>query len=92
MAFSLVYWASGGTGRCYCAPQSLTNSTTTISPEDCLIKCDKFIYPILDWEDNPGLAVGMIGAGVVAMPLIQTFWWACTKLRKYIGQKFCQRR
>ena len=85
MSFSLVYWAAGGTGRCYCAPEML-NTTTTTPPSnsyDCIsLTCDKFIYPILDWNDDPGTAVGMIAGGVLAMPVIQVntvIWLVDTK-------------
>ena len=43
--------------------------------------CPDFIYPILDWGGNPGLAVGMVGIGVVLLPLIHLFWMGATKVR-----------
>ena len=48
------------------------------------VVCDKFIYPILDWSDKPGQAAGMILLGLVAMPVIQTFWWGCYSFRRWI--------
>jgi len=125
MIFSIIYWAAGGTGRCYCETatvlfntttaltsgtsvatstttlltsttttilQNITSTTsipttTTITPE-CPEICDAFIYPILDWGDKPLLAIGMIIGGVLVMPLIQTFWWSCYKLRVWISDRF----
>ena len=104
MAFSLVYWAAGGTGRCYCndAIASLVNTTTAAAGvtaatpgtavTECVWYCDSFIYPILDWGDHPGLAVAMIAGGVLAMPLVQTLWWLCYKLRLAISRRFAGRR
>jgi len=40
-----------------------------------------YIYPILDWDGNPGLAVGTFFAGLVLLPLIHLFWMGATKLR-----------
>jgi len=90
MGFSLVYWAAGGVGMCTmrCATLNTTSTTTTIANTNCdEIVCDKFIYPILDWDGHPGLAVGMILMGVCVMPLIQTFWWACHSVRKWISRR-----
>jgi hypothetical protein len=43
--------------------------------------CDKFIYPILDWEDHPGMAVGVIFGGCLFIPLIHCFWVGLAQLR-----------
>jgi len=98
MTFSLVYWAAGGTGMCTTRCHSLNNTTTTTTTTAIMnttmattvanncdeIVCDKFIYPILNWEDQPGPAVLMILIGVCMMPLIQTFWWVLHCCRKWI--------
>ncbi|CAB4062112.1 unnamed protein product [Lepeophtheirus salmonis] len=44
------YWAAGGTG--FCRPQETTD-TSVDAPEEC----DPFIYPILDYENKPGMAL-----------------------------------
>ena len=105
MGFSLVYWAAGGTGRCYYKHYNhLINTTTTLTPTTTTLSttttslpvtesewfCDPFIYPILDWGGKPLLAVGMILGGVLVMPLVQTFWWLCYKLRRWLSAR-CSR-
>jgi len=96
MTWSLIYWAAGGTGICTmrCATVNATTTTTTTTlatttiANNCdEIVCDKFIYPILDWDGHPGLAVLMILMGILVMPLIQTFWWACHCFRKWISNR-----
>ena len=46
--------------------------------------CDKFIYPILDWEDNAGLAVGMVFGGCLFIPLFHFVWIGLSKIREKI--------
>ena len=36
-----------------------------------VIFCTSYIYPILDWEDHPGMATGVVLGGCVLMPVIQ---------------------
>ena len=43
--------------------------------------CDPYIYPILDWDGKPGIAVATTAIGLVILPLIHLFWMACTKIR-----------
>jgi len=66
---------------------SIVSSTTATLLENW--KCDTFIYPILDWGGHPGLAIGMIIGGVFMMPILQTIWWCCYKLRCFISDKCC---
>jgi hypothetical protein len=55
--------------------------------------CDKFIYPILDWEGNPGLAIGMIFGGCLVLPVIHSFWLGLAKVRgKIFERKFPSER
>lgn len=74
--FSVIYWAAGGLGICRCEEDP--------APANCTLHCDKYIYPILDWQDHPGNAVAIVLGGMVCMPLLQAFWWGLSKLRLYI--------
>lgn len=76
--FSLVYWAAGGTG--VCMPRC------DLDPS-CAVVCDKYIYPILDWEDHPGLAVGIVLGGCIFMPLLQAAWWGVVWARRKLHSK-----
>ena len=33
--------------------------------------CPRYIYPILNWDDSPGMAAGVVLGGCVLMPVIQ---------------------
>ena len=67
----------------------MSTTTTSLPVTESEWFCDPFIYPILDWGGKPLLAVGMILGGVLVMPLVQTFWWLCYKLRKMISERCC---
>ena len=54
--------------------------------------CDKFIYPIFDWESHPWQAVLMVGLGMLVMPIIQAVWWGCYKLRTWVSKRLGKRR
>jgi len=86
--FSLIYWAAGGTGVCQnrCLNLPLNSTISKLDPS-CPIHCDKYIYPILDWDAHPGMAVGVVLGGCVFMPVLQAFWYGVVKLRKYIAAK-----
>ena len=63
------------------SPTITTTTTTTFSMDKAItsfpcdvVVCDKYIYPILDWDSQPGLAVLTVVLGMLGMPLIQTFW------------------
>ena len=71
--FSLIYWAAGGHGLC-----------RPLQSEQC--EYDPYIYPILDWDGKPGLAVGMILGSCVLMPLLQAGWWGLSCARSKIRQ------
>ena len=104
MGFSLVYWAAGGTGRCYTkhyylitnttatalssttTATALSTTTTPVPVTEGEWFCDPFIYPILDWGGKPLLALAMILGGVIVMPLVQSLWWLCYKLRLMISR------
>jgi len=77
--FSLIYWAAGGTGICRCEDG--------IEVEGCVIHCDSYIYPILDWEDNAGMAVLMIFISILALALVQGFVFGLYKLRCLIHRR-----
>jgi hypothetical protein len=76
--FSLVYWAAGGTGLCI--------PRCDLDPS-CAVHCDKYIYPILDWEDKPGMAVGIVLGGCMLMPVIVALLCGLTWLRDRLAVK-----
>jgi len=79
-AFSLIYWAAGGLGICSCIDGS--------DSPNCEEKCDKFIYPILDWEDHAGIAVLMIFVCTAALLIFQGILVGLYKLRMLLHEKF----
>jgi len=81
--FSLTYWAAGGLGMCMprCLHLRLDSAMDQLDPS-CPINCDKYIYPILDWEDHPGLAAGIVLGGCVLMPVLQSAWWGLVWVRQ----------
>lgn len=83
MFFSLIYWAAGGTGICRCKDGSKILG--------CIQDCDKYIYPILDWEDHAGNAVLMIFVSIVAILMIQGLVIGLYKLRVWIHDKVTRR-
>merc|ERR1712080_400937 len=86
--FSAIYWAAGGTGACIhrCFDLPLNSTISKLDPS-CPIHCDNYIYPILDWDAHPGMAIGIVLGGCVFMPVLQAFWYGVFKLRKYIAAK-----
>jgi len=78
--FSAIYWAAGGLGLCRCTDGSETPG--------CEQECDKYIYPILDWEDNAGTAVLMIFVCTVALLIFQGILYGLYKLRIFLHDKF----
>ena len=80
-AFSLIYWGAGGLGVCY----KYRTDTATVHSNN--MWCDPFIYPILDWQNNPGLAAGVIVGGCLVMPLIHLFWMGLAWIRQTIYEK-----
>ena len=81
--FSLVYWAAGGVGKCACLRGSVPCTCGT-DIADCQLECERFIYPILDWEKEAGTAVGVVLGGFVGLLLLQAFWFGVYKSRLYI--------
>ena len=67
--FSLIYWACGGLGMC------------VVNEDTGLEECEEAIYPILDWGNSPGLAVGTICFGVLVLPLLHGFWYGLHRVR-----------
>lgn len=82
--FSLVYWAAGGVGICM---RRCPGSSDSANDPTCPMVCDKYIYPILDWEDHPGLAAGVVAGGCLLMPVLVAFWWGLVRLRMWIKEK-----
>ena len=81
-AFSLIYWGAGGTGIC---KKDRPEDHPTIYVDG--MYCDQFIYPILDWENNPLIALAMIGGCIIVFPLLHMFWLGLAKLRELIFNK-----
>ena len=49
--------------------------------------CDPFIYPILDWQDNALMAIGVVLGGCFVVPIIHFIWMGLAELRHYIYKK-----
>ncbi len=69
--FSVIYWAAGGKGWNPNGSDSEPN----------------WIYPILDYGGNPGLAVGSILGILVALLLIHALWLGLYKLKQKAWSK-----
>ena len=81
--FSIIYWMLGGKGGLGC--------TTAEIGVDLAPKCEDYIYPILNWEDNPLDAFALVGGGVVlGMPVLQAVWWSLYKLRVSMRRCCCK--
>ena len=78
--FSAVYWAAGGVGTCACR----RGREPCPCGADCRLTCDPFIYPILNWDEEAGTAVGVVLGGCLVMPLLQAFWFGLYTLRLYL--------
>ena len=49
--------------------------------------CVPYIYPIiLDWQNNPWIAIGVITGLCLAMPLFHSFWMIFSNLRQFLHQ------
>ena len=86
-SFSLIYWGAGGVGLCYD-----TNVDLRIPLSATVHKnnqwCNPFIYPIiLDWQNLALIAIGVILAACLAIPLIHLFWMGLVRIRQYIYSK-----
>ena len=82
-AFSLIYWGAGGVGVCYSTKEG--HPTATVQRGNSF--CDAFIYPILDWQNSPGISVGVILGGCLVLPLIHFFWMGLAWIRQKIASK-----
>ena len=86
--FSLIFWGGGGVGVCYNTKTTPQNHpTATVHFPDSNEWCDPFIYPILDWQNNPLIAIGVILGGCLVIPLIHFFWMGLIWIREYIASK-----
>ena len=47
-------------------------------------KCDDFIYPILDWGNQPLVAALTVASGAILIPFVHLFWTVVTYIRKEI--------
>ena len=64
----------------------MCNRETTT--QECPIKCATFIYPLLDWENNPLMAFLISLGGILLVVIAHFFLWAVSKSRN--GQKELQ--
>ena len=64
-----------------CAPDIMCNRETTTA--ECPIKCATFIYPLLDWETNPLMAVSISFGGILLVVIAHLFLWTVSKSRIY---------
>ena len=46
--------------------------------------CDPYIYPIIDWQNNALMAIGVILGGCFVVPVIHFIWMGLAELRHYI--------
>ena len=68
-----------GTGICH------DQATETAPyPNDNGEYCDPFIYPILDWENNAGMAFGVIAGGCLVIPVLHFLWMGLAWLREKV--------
>lgn len=49
--------------------------------------CVNYIYPILDWSGNPGIAVLTVVLALIVIPIGQCVWFGLYKLRLWIFTK-----
>jgi hypothetical protein len=49
--------------------------------------CDPYIYPIIDWQNNALMAIGVILGGCFVVPVIHFIWMGLAELRNYIYKK-----
>ena len=83
----MVYWAAGGVGICMPrCPDLPTNSSMDPLDPSCPVSCDPYIYPILNWDSQPGLAMAMVVGSCLLMPLLQSVWWAVVWTRHRVKQ------
>ena len=47
-------------------------------------QCDDFIYPILDWGNQPLVAGLTVVSGMVLVPFVHLFWMVVTYIRREI--------
>ena len=58
-------------------PHSIDNEIAT----ECPIECAPFIYPMLDWSNEPLLAVIVTLGGCVVVPLCHALLWGVFRVR-----------
>ena len=54
------------------------------SARECPVQCSSFIYPVLDWESNPGLAVLTSIGGSGACIVIHFCLYVVHKLKGFL--------
>lgn len=85
MFFSVFYWVGGGLGGCQDVPSNTTvkegESFVIIHEGEDTLRCSKFIYPILNWDGAPGIAVATVAIGIVCLPIIHGLWMGLAHLR-----------
>ena len=90
--FTFFYWSLGGEGICASScheedktiPLQLAMMSTSNSSKDCTVQCASFIYPVLDWENSPEVAVSISIGGSFACVIIHLCLYGLHKLKLYI--------
>ena len=52
-------------------------------------KGEEYVYDILDWKNNPGLAVGLMFGVVIGFPLAFCLYYLLAMIRDYLWKKIC---
>merc|ERR1719233_1102262 len=91
--FTLFYGLAGGEGICIesiCDPdpfhhpalvKKMSQGIEDEITSTCPTVCASFIYPMLDWSNDPTLAIVVTLGGCVAVPLCYALLWAVYKGR-----------
>ena len=51
---------------------------------------NEYVYWILDWNNKPGLAVGLLFGVVIGFPIIFCLYYLLAMLRDYCWKKICK--
>ena len=84
-SFSLIYWGGGGVGICYASRDDCPYDTCTVPKGEEW--CDPFIYPILDWQNNALIAIGVFLGVTLLVPFLHFVWMGLAWIRHYIYLK-----
>ena len=77
--FSLLYWVAGGEGIC---TANCHQEGPEILPPACPVECSHYIYPMLDWRDQPLVALLVSAGGSLAVILSLALLYAIYRVRE----------